>query len=285
MRVIIALVSMIAFAALFVDPSTVDPSTIITDAPSIIAEPFGLNSSLMLIGAVSVVSPLEPLIVSVVQAAKALSVSRAQMYVLVKKGHFKLIKIPGAGKRSGILVSDLKRYVSECAAASAPDDKAPPAPKSDEPSPAASQPAVVLGAYDLVAADLRAASRDGEPATRAEKPPPHRRTRQQLKKEDHGTYEKKSAGQEQMCSSPALQCDGPWQGEIANGKRRSHDCNKSSPSRLQRPSATSTRQSPQNMEGFGSWLITQLCRSSQMRTLQTVILPSPWSSMAVTSFC
>src|SRR5262252_1882431 len=110
---------------------------------------------------------------------------------------------------------------------------------------------------------------------RAEKPPPHRRTRQQLKKEDHGTYEKKSAGQEQMCSSPALQCDGPWQGEIANGKRRSHDCNKSSPSRLQRPSATSTRQSPQNMEGFGSWLITQLCRSSQMRTLQTVILPSP----------
>src|SRR5262249_7716999 len=81
------------------------------------------------VGAVSVVAPLEPLIVSIREAGKALSVSPAQMYVLVKKGHFKLVKIPGAGKRSGILVSDLKKYIAQCVAAA----PAPIAATSAEP--------------------------------------------------------------------------------------------------------------------------------------------------------
>ena len=69
---------------------------------------------------------IEPLCVSIIQAAKMLSLSRSQIYNLIKAGELKLVKL--TEKRSAIEVAVLKAYLARRRAASTVSGKALPAP-------------------------------------------------------------------------------------------------------------------------------------------------------------
>jgi hypothetical protein len=72
--------------------------------------------SIMLVGSAMATAHVEPIAVSVAQAAAMLSLSRSQFYILIKAGYFNLIKI--TDKRSVIAVEELRRYLAERAAES-----------------------------------------------------------------------------------------------------------------------------------------------------------------------
>jgi predicted DNA-binding transcriptional regulator AlpA len=111
--------------ALVIDPGagntfTIDPSTV----------------SLVLVAAAMDAKGIEPLVVSIKEAARMVAVSRAQFYKWVRDKRFTLIKV--TDRRSAILVSELKDYIAERTAASKLKAAAPTAsPAANERSPPA----------------------------------------------------------------------------------------------------------------------------------------------------
>ncbi len=114
----IALVVIIASATLFIDPSisASDP-----------------NTALVFVGAASVIAPLEPLCLSITNAAKLLGISRSAMYLLIKNGKLRRFKV--AGSRSAIEMAQLRRYIAERKAdATASSTEASPPLQPTEPA-------------------------------------------------------------------------------------------------------------------------------------------------------
>jgi predicted DNA-binding transcriptional regulator AlpA len=114
MSATIFILTAILVLALVIDPGagntfTIDPSTV----------------SLVLVAAAMDAKGIEPLVVSIKEAARIVAVSRAQFYKWVRDKRFTLIKV--TDRRSAILVSELKDYIAERTAASKLKAAAPPA--------------------------------------------------------------------------------------------------------------------------------------------------------------
>jgi excisionase family DNA binding protein len=94
------------------------------------------HSFVMLAMAAVAPAPM-PLALSPKAAAQSLSISRAMLYLLVKAGELRLVKI---GARSVVLTADLEAYLAKCAAAK--PKTAPPittAPSTATPVPVVGQ--------------------------------------------------------------------------------------------------------------------------------------------------
>jgi predicted DNA-binding transcriptional regulator AlpA len=66
-----------------------------------------------LVGSAMSAAHIEPLVVSIAQTAAMLSLSRSQVYNLVKRGALPVIKL--SENRTGIEVEAIKAYIKQCA--------------------------------------------------------------------------------------------------------------------------------------------------------------------------